>query len=252
MSIEALHQHVFFSESSREAVQIQHDLGLDPLDEKQDEPLLDELQFYITRVGYSLAHTLTWVEQLHQAVYFLSDFGYSKKLKEDGIRRSHHLIYNIENYLIRLQSVYDRLLQLTNAVFHLCMSDELVNHSLVVSNLKVARTNVPQLLKAVRNTIKHKADERNEIVHRHSYSEPEIRKIELLYMHSEHTWESNGKSLPYKNLCYVRSQRLKSVIAEKKEEFKAINTSLVSALDTLFTELHAQYNKEKARLRQIV
>ena len=128
MSIQALHQHSFFTEVSREAVMIQRDLGIDPLAESDEGPLLDELQFYVTRVGYSLAHTLPWVEQLHQAVHFLSDFGYSKKLRTDGIQRSHHLIYNIENYLVRLQAVYDRLLQLTNAVFHICMSDELVNH----------------------------------------------------------------------------------------------------------------------------
>lgn len=252
MSIQALHQHSFFTEVSREAVMIQRDLGIDPLAESDEGPLLDELQFYVTRVGYSLAHTLTWVEQLHQAVHFLSDFGYSKKLRTDGIQRSHHLIYNIENYLVRLQAVYDRLLQLTNAVFHICMSDELVNHSLIVSNLRVTRTKVPRLLKATRNTIKDKFDDRNDIVHRHSYMEPELRKIELLYMHTKESWESSGNRMPYKNLCFVRSQRMKQVTTAKKTEFEFINASLTAALHPLFTELHAQHTKQKERLRHVV
>ncbi|UUZ76252.1 hypothetical protein LP414_33950 [Polaromonas sp. P1(28)-13] len=250
--IEELHQHAFFAEASAESVSVQRDLGLDPLVEDTNEPLMNELQFYVTRVGFSLAHTLTWIEQLHQAVHFLSDFGYSKRQKEEGIQRSHHLIYNVENYLVRLQSVYDRLLQLTNAVFHICMSDELVNHGLIVSNLKVSRTKVPQLLKVVRNTIKHKTDDRNEIVHRHSYMEPELRKLELLYMHTEETWGASDKKLPYKNLCYVRSQRMKKITMDKKTEFQSINKALVSALVPLFTALHEQYAKEKERLRHVI
>lgn len=252
MSIEKLHQHAFFSETSEEAIRIQQEVGLDPFDDGSVEPTFDELQFYITRVGYSLAHTLTWVEQLQQAVYFLSDFGYTQRMKDDGIRRSHHLIYNVENYLVRLQSVYDRLLQLTNAVFHICTSDELVNHRLIVSNLRMARTKVPGLLKAVKNTIKHKTEDRHEIVHRHSYMEPELRRVELLYMHTKETWEAGGNSIPYKNLCYIRSQRMKKIIEAKKIEFLSINASLVSALEPLFTELHAQYKREKERLRHVV
>jgi hypothetical protein len=250
--IQELHQHAFFAEVSAESVAVQRELGLDPLAQDVNEPLMNELQFYITRVGFSLAHTLTWIEQLHQAVHFLSDFGYSKNQKEEGIQRSHHLIYNVENYLVRLQSVYDRLLQLTNAVFHICLSDELVNHSLIVSNLRVARTKIPQLLKAVRNTIKHKSDDRNGIVHRHSNMELELRKLELLYMHTEETWESSDRKFPYKNLCYVRSQRLRKVTMEKKIEFQSINKSLVSALVPLFAALHDQYTKEKDRLRHVI
>jgi hypothetical protein len=213
---------------------------------------MNELQFYVTRVGFSLAHTLTWIEQLHQAVFFLSDFGYSKRQKVEGIQRSHHLIYNIENYLVRLQSVYDRLLQLTNTVFHICMSDELVTHALIVSNLKVARTKVPQKLKAVRNTIKHKSDDRNEIVHRHSYMEPELRKLELLYMHTEETWSVSDTTFPYKNLCYLRSQRTKQITKDKKAEFQSINEALVAALVPLFSALHEQYANEKERLRHVI
>jgi Cthe_2314-like HEPN len=251
MEFETLPQHPFFVEVSREAVQIQRDLDLNPLVEAENEPTLNELQFYITRVGYSLAHTLTWVDQLHQAVHFLSDFGYSR-LKKGGIRRSQHLIYNVENYLVRLQSVYDRLLQLTNSVFHLCIAEGLINHSIIVSNLKVERTQVPKLLRAVRRTIKHKEDDRNDIVHRHSYADPELRRLELFYMHTEETWEPNERSIPYKNLCHVRSQRMKKIVAEKKVEFQSINASLVTALGPLFTEMHAQYKEEKTRLRYVV
>lgn len=231
----------------KDSVEVGRASGYDPvLDD--DYPPLDESQFYIVRVGYAVAHTLTWVDQLHQAVLFIGDFSYGRRLREEGVNRSHHLIFNVENYLVRLQSIYDRILQLTNSVFHLCISDELVNHSLVVSNLHVARTKVPQLLKALRKTIQGKAEDRNAIVHKHSYMEPKLRRLEVLYMHTEETWQPKRPEMTYKNLCYVRSQQMREVTATKKAEFSAINAALVQALLPLLTELHSQYELHKKRL----
>jgi hypothetical protein len=187
MNIESLKQHSFVQTVFKDAVTVYKETGIDLTADKKDEPTLDEHQFYVTRVGYGLSHTLTWIEQLHHAQIFLTQFNYERRTKEAGVNRFHHLIYNVENYLVRLQSVYDRLLQLTNDVFHICMSDKLVNHSLIVSNLRVSRTKIPTLLKAVRKTIEPKAEDRNEIIHRHSYSDPVLRRLELFYLQTEAT-----------------------------------------------------------------
>jgi Cthe_2314-like HEPN len=248
LDIDALRQHAFVRVVLDDAMAVHTETGIDPLSEIDDDPPMDERQFYITRVGFGLAHTLTWVEQLHHAIHFLNDFGYSRKVRESGVNRSHHLIYNVENYLVRLQSVYDHCLQLTNNVFHICMSDELVNHGLIVSNLRVARTKVPKLLKVVRKTIEPKAAARNAIVHKHSYLDPELRRIEALYMHTEVTWSAGTPRMPYKNLVYVRSQRMKAATAAKRTEFELINSNLLAALDPLFGELITQYELQKARL----
>jgi hypothetical protein len=243
----SVHEHHFVQAILSESAGVGRASGFNPLRD-DDYPPLDELQFYIVRVGYAVAHTLTWVEQLHHAVLFIGNFGYGRQLRDAGVNRSHHLIFNVENYLVRLQSVYDRLLQLTNAVFHICMSDELVNHSLIVSNLHVARTKVPQLLKAVRKTIQGKAEDRNAIVHKHSYMDPKLRRLELLYMHTEETWRPERSEMTYRNLCHARSQQMREVTSAKKEEFRKINTALVAALLPLLTELHAQYETRKKRL----
>lgn len=250
--IQELHEHEFFTEVWKESSAIQRALGIDPLSDGENIPLMDELQFYVVRVGFTLAHTLTWVEQLHQAIHFLSDFSYSKKQKDEGLQRHHHFIYNLENYLIRLQSVYDRLLQLVNNVFHICISDELINHSLIVSNLKVKRTAIPSLLKSVKNTIKDKAAERNQIIHRHSYVDQELRKLELLYKHTQETWPHDENEYSYSDLCHLRRRKMAEVIAKKKIEFQAVNEKLVAALVPLLNELHIQYNKEKKRLVEVI
>ncbi len=165
MAFEDLYQHLLFTTVTQDSVDSQRALGLRLMDELDESTTVDELQFYVMRVGFSLAHALGWVEQLHQAVHFMTDFGYGKKAKDLGIKRPADLLYNIENYLIRLQSVYDRCLQLTNAVFHLCILDELVGHSLIVSNLHVSRTTVPKRLKAVKKAIDDHAQDRHQLIH---------------------------------------------------------------------------------------
>ncbi len=229
---------------------LQEKLGLGFRDEL-DDSALDELQFYVLLVGFALSHTFAWVEQLHHAVVFMTDFGHGKKAKELHIKRPAHLLYNIENYLIRLQSTYDRCLQLTNAIFHICTSDELVNHSLIVSNLHVSRTPVPKLLKAVKKSIDDHAQDRHQLIHRHSHMDPELRMIELLYMHSKETWPDNGK-VTYDRLVAHRAERVRNFTTRRKAEFVKINATLVSTLQPLFDELLVQYKRQKSRLNKLV
>lgn len=251
MTLDDLHQHPLFNEAAQDSIAIQEALGLKFMDEFDEDTTLDELQFYVIGVGFSLSHTLGWVQQLHQAVHFMTDFHYGKKAIDAGVNKSHHLLYNVENYLIRMVSVYDRCLQLTNAVFHICMSDELVNHSAIVSNLHVSRTDVPRLLKAVKKAIKAEEQERHKLIHRHSHMDPELRRIELLYMHTKETW-GTGRKHPYENLVNARGQLVKKFTARRKKEFEAINAELVNALGPLFDGLLVEYRRQKGRLKKLV
>lgn len=248
MNRDGLNQHPFVRLVLDDAMKVHKELGIKPMSDEDDDPLLDEQQFYVTRVAFALTHTLAWVEQLDHAVHFLAQFNYQRRTREAGVNRFHHLIYNVENYLIRLQSVYDRLLQLTNNVFHICMSDELVNHRLIVSNLRVSRTKIPKLLRAVRKTIEGKAAARHDIVHRHSYSDRTLRRLQLFYIQTEADWAATDRLPRFKNLARVRAQLMKQATISKRTEFAAMNNAVVDTLIPLFGELLAQYKLHKARL----
>lgn len=251
MKFDDLGQHQFFTRVSRDNIEIQQALGLEMTDDLDDSTTLNELQFYVTLVGFTLSHTLGWAQQLSHAVHYITDFGYSKKASEAGIKRSHHLLYNVENYLIRLQSLYDRCLQLTNAVFHLGMNSEHINHGVIVSNLHVERTNIPQLLKAVRKPLKDEMQERHTLIHKHSHIDPELRVIDAHYMHSEETW-GDYKGRPFKSLVSRRRELVKDYTTRRKAEFEAINAELGTALAALFDGLMLEYDRKKARLAKIV
>ncbi len=251
MNLDDLGLHPFFAIVSRDSIDVQNGLGMGVMDDFDSTQTLDELQFYVTRVGFTLSHTLAWAEQLQHTLHFMMDFGYGKKASEAGIKRSQHLLYNVENYLIRLQSVYDRCLQLTNAVFHLGMSSEHVTHGLIVSNLHVERTTVPKLLKAVKKTIRDEEQERHTLVHKHSHMDSELRRIELFYMHSSETWDHAAK-ISFKNFARYRSQLVKKYTARRKAEFEAINHELGNALGPLFDDLLREYERQKSRLCKLV
>ncbi|MDH1291376.1 Cthe_2314 family HEPN domain-containing protein [Comamonas terrigena] len=251
MTIDEFQQHQLIQEAFQDGVDIQNTLGLKLTDDLPEDTTLDELQFYIIRVGFATAHALGWVQQLHHAVHFMTEFKYGRKADDAGVNKSHHLLYNVENYLIRMVSIYDRCLQLTNSVFHLCISEELVNHGAVVSNLHVSRTDVPKLLKAVRKAIKDEEQERHKLIHRHSHIDPELRRIELFYMQSEAAWGSDHK-VPFKSLVHMRGQLVKMYTSRRKAEFEAVNAELVNSMAPLFDGLLVEYRRQKVRLAKLV
>lgn len=251
MKFDEVYKNSFFEQVMADSEEQRKMFGLKLFDDPDESVEHNELQFYIGRVAFTLAHAITWIEQLHQAVFYMTDFGYGKNAHELGIKRPEHLLYNIENYLIRLQSVYDRCLQLTNAVFHIGMAEEHVAHSVIVSNLHVSRTKVPQLLKAVRKTLDKHAQYRHELIHKHSHVDADLQKIRILYMPTKEVWSESSK-IDYGNLVTHRAERVRKFTIKKKEEFESINATLMVAVEQLMNEFLVQYNRQKSRLEKLI
>ena len=213
-----------------------------------DSDKIDEYEFYVLRVGSALAHLLTWIDQLEHAVFYLSDFPYSKAAKASGITSASHLQYNVENYLIRLNSVYDRSLQLTNCVFHLCIEESNISHGLVVSNLRVARSKVASRLKSVRKSIGDYSQHRHKILHQTSYQDKTLRRLELFYMYDKETWEVIAGKPNFTNLAHIRSQLLKETVGSLKKDYQLVNDKLGDAVDQLFASMEKEYENQARRL----
>ncbi|NRB55585.1 MAG: hypothetical protein HRU39_06325 [Salinicola sp.] len=200
---------------------------------------LTEYQYYVQKVGFYLVHTISWCKQLDLAIDLLSNFDYSKK----NASRADHLIYNIENYLIRIKSVHDRILQLVNAVFHLCINEANVNHGVIVSNYKVQhRSEIHKSVKSISKYLNEHEQIRHTLIHRHSLIDKNLKKIELFYLNNFEHIDDEEKVKAYK---YVRSDHLKRYIADKKKEFSLINSSLFKLIDELFILLKPEYERQK-------
>jgi hypothetical protein len=200
---------------------------------------LSEYQYYVQKVGFYLVNTISWCKQLDLAIELLSNFDYSKK----EASRVDHLIYNIENYLIRIKSVHDRVLQLVNAVFHLCINEANVNNGVIVSNYKVQHR--PEILKAVKAISKYLREHeqiRHTLIHRHSLIDKDLKKIELFYLNNFEHIDEDEQVKAYK---YVRTEHLKRFLSDKKSEFRGINSTLLALINALFIVLKPEYERQK-------
>lgn len=207
---------------------------------------IDEHQFYIQKVGFYLAHALTWHKQLGVATELMMNFDYAKRIDAS---RGEHLVFSIENYLIRLSSVYDRVLQLVNVVFHLGVNEEHVSHAVIVSNYKVQhRPELVRRVKAVKKYLDEYAQTRHTLIHRHSLLDAKLRRIELFYLHDVKVlYPDSEKSKRFKTF---RANYLREYAVEKKKEFAEVNERLTSLLESLFSELLKEFHLQREAFRQ--
>lgn len=198
---------------------------------------LIEEEFYFTRVSYQLSHLLTVIQQMEHTVLYMSNFSPTNLMRTAGVNRATHLIWSVENYLLRTQTVYDRLLILVDRVFHIQNQSNTITHESIISNVHIKRTEVPSALKLVKNSIKKYYRDRNVIVHEASYSDDELRRIEALSIlgSSENSDDHLKEEVKWSVREYLK---------KKKREYSRVNKNLCLAMASTFSSLEPIFNKK--------
>lgn len=214
------------------------------LDIVQAEDVCTEYEFYLRSVAFNLAHTLTWCRQLDLAIELLTNFDYSKR---SSTSKADHYIYNLENYWIRINSIYDRVLQLTNSVFHICLSDKDVTEKNIINNSRVKHSKkIHSTINRIKRHLVKYTPIRNTLLHKHSIVEKDIRTIELFYLPNI---ELNLKDEKLCNFKAYRASFLREHTIKTKNEFREANKSIVTFLDLLFNLFLFEYELQKKRLK---
>lgn len=210
-----------------------------------ENPDFSEFEFYIHNTGFYYVHFLELCRQLENAPELLSNFRYDNNSK---ISRADHLTYNLENYIIRLTSISDRTLQTINAVFHLCIDEKDVNERVILNNLKVSRTDLPKHYKEFRKTVNEYTGDRNTIVHRHSYLDKQLKRIQIFYTKelTKKMLLDNERGGGFKE---IRKGLLTKFLADRKKEFYSTNEKCFKSILPILDELDGQYKKMKQKLK---
>jgi len=219
---------------------VDYDFKLSDIELEKD-PDFPEFEYYIHNTGFYSVHLLELCKQLENALELFSNFNYSNK----EISRGDHITYNIENYIIRLSSLTDRILQTINAVFHLGIDEKDVNERVIIKNIKVSRTETTKHFNEFRKTLNDYSGERNTIVHRHSYLDNQLRQIQMFY-HLDFS-KKLLKEKPY--FKHFRKKKLTDFIKERKEEYHKTNESCFESMLPIFNDLNSQYEKMKSKLK---
>jgi len=204
-----------------------------------------EYEFYIHNSGFYFVHFLELCRQLENAPELLSNFRHDSNSK---IIRGDHLTYNLENYIIRLTSISDRTLQTINAVFHLCIDEKDVNERVILNNLKVSRTELSKHYNEFRKSLKEYTGDRNTIVHRHSFLDKRLKRIQIFY-HKELTQKMLADSEKESGFKEIRKRLLTKFLSDRKKEFHSTNEKCFKTIIPILDILEEQYKKMKLKLK---
>lgn len=234
-----LQKHAFAQEAFKDAWPIHQETYVPETASKVDAPYKRSLynnEFYIIRVGHALAHLLITCEQLSHLPLYLPSFAPSKKMVAAGVTRHSHILLCIENYIVRIRSLYERVLQLVNVVFRIYNPPDQVTHALIKNNLHVANSKLPGALQKLKKITDRYYEDRNKIIHRECFQEDDLRHIELLTI-SRDKFPGLEGDLKFFSRVYV---------SEKGHEMQRSNSEVFGAISNIFDLLLNQYRKQKA------
>lgn len=205
-----------------------------------------QAEFYCISTGNSLAQLLSICQQLEHSVLYFSSFSPTEKMKKAGISKQDHLLYCIENFIIRTQAMYDRLLRLIDKTFCLYNASYLISHELILSNIHIRNSAVPEKLKNVRKVIKDYHRDRNEIIHERQYLENDLRQ---LYVCTFMTTDKHFKN----NQTFQRLAKYltRHIVKGKTSAFTEVNNQAFVAIAELFDVLKVKYNRQRKILEAI-
>lgn len=206
-----------------------------------------KVEFYILDIGNRWAHLLSWIEQLHHIPFYLNSFSPSKKMKAAEITRYKQILYNVENYIIRLASLYDRILLFVDSLFFIGNPQNRILHENIVNNIHVKMSSIKSNLKEINKIISKYKDERNVIIHRHSHLDKKLRHIEMFELLLG-DYIKEGDQNNHQDIISETKSLSRIYINEKIEELNSLNKNIVNKIEELFNACILIYNEKKKEL----
>lgn len=217
------------------------------LEDSPKESADTEIEYYVNNSMFYLVHFISLLDQLNNAVELFSNYSYNQK---NDIGRGKHLTYNYENFIIRLISVSDRLLQVVNAIFYLGVNEKDVKERSILNNDKIVVTDLPKKYKELNKVLVKYIGDRNKVIHRHSHIEKRLTQIEKFY-HPELTRRYFEKSSQeeIEQFKEIRKKVLTDFVKKTKSEFRETNESCIKSIYPILDELYIEYKAIKKRLK---
>lgn len=242
-----LSMHPFSEDVMKTALKIQKDIdnsiGFTIKVELKRKPT--DWEYYCLVLGSSLAHFMTIIQQLEHSVIFMSNFSSTEIMKKNGISRATHLLWSVENFIVRTQTAYDRLLVFVDRLFNIQNQANKINHESIVTNGHIAATKIPEVLKPIRNSIKKYYFDRNTIIHEAPYHDEELRRLEGMSLVLS-SLDLDDKEMKYVKADLKHDTRI--YLNKKKREYKRINTNLCKATGIAFGEMHKIFKEKQKEL----
>ncbi len=149
----------------------------------------------------------------------------------------------VENSIVRVQSIYDRVLILVNRVFDLGLANESMSHNTIVCNEHIKRFGIDALMKAINKQCNQYRFVRNSVIHHDRYSEEALDNVTLFLQASYLSVENGGKAILEQ---WILDRIVKDFLDTKKGELTKYLDDIEGKLNELYDALTPIYEKKKA------
>jgi len=149
-----------------------------------------ELSGYILACSKALSAISSCMDKTKLSLSFL-DINHLEAIATEERSKGDYIELLVENTIIRVQSIYDRTLIFINRLLDLGISNESINHNLLITNEKVIGYGLDGKLKSINKSCKEYRSVRNTVIHHDRYSEEQLDQLALI-MKADHLSRQNS------------------------------------------------------------
>jgi hypothetical protein len=179
-------------------------------DASGSDPLATKRESYAIEVFLATASVVSCIDQLYFSIDMLSGYRVSNAPKK--MNRHDYIVYGIENYYLRLTSVYDRCLRLTNDIFQIGLPERQCNNESIVKNAHIKGSAVAKALTKIDKFTGPFRFHRNTVAHQKTYTEKNLSKLGSYYYLAEEDPE-------FEKYIYAFKKKTDDYVSEKKKGF---------------------------------
>lgn len=181
------------------------------------------------------------IDQLHFSIELLS--GYRASIAPNSMNRHDHIVFAIENYYLRITSVYDRCLRLVNILYQLGLPERECKNTTIIKNIHVKGSDIEISLKALDKFTNKFRQFRNSVAHNETYSEDEKLNIIASYYFLED--QGATEIIKLRNLYKKETD---NYIKNKKSEFREHLVELEAFIIPFLNAVNDKYLDMKDRI----
>jgi len=207
----------------------------------------DEHEFFLLGTSHCLIGVLSCCKQLAQIPIYLSNHRQTSTMDKVDINRHAAIVYHLENYIIRTQGLLDRALKLVDAVFHLTNEPRNCRYEVVIRNVKVGISGVPDSIKNLKRLLDRYSEARGQIVHHGSFDEDPLRRLEFYFLLER--WERISPKGTVSKIRDLIQDHIHEILWFKRKEFLSFNKEVAESVGQIFDKLAPYYAREEKALR---
>ncbi|WKY60119.1 Cthe_2314 family HEPN domain-containing protein [Vibrio sp. SNU_ST1] len=207
----------------------------------------NDLERYIVSVGKALSSLSSSLDKALLTLSLLEYQHLEQITYGNDQEKSAYIELLIENSIIRVQSIYDRVLIFTNRLLDLGMSNESIGHNALVTNDHVKAYGLDTKLKAVNRLCNEYRNIRNTVIHHDRFSDEELDRLTMVLQAESLSQRIKGTGVIDPELL---NQVTENYLTTKQEELVDYLSKIQGKVSELLTEAVKIYPHKKDQLRK--